>query len=67
MGMDESPKEKHTCFLLCTQRLEDAGFEVGADWGGVCIFTFMQREELQAVFLGGVEQDCMGSGKDKKN
>lgn len=28
--------------------------------------TFMQREELQAVFLGGVEQDCMGMGQDKK-
>lgn len=42
--------------------LEDAGPELGAGWGGMCIF----REELQAVFLGGVEKDCMGKGQDNK-
>lgn len=53
------------CSLLCTRLLEDAELEVRAGWGGVCIFTFMQEEELQAVFLGGVEQGCMGMGQDK--
>jgi hypothetical protein len=64
-GMDASPTEKHDAPCCALGFFEDAELEVRAGWGGVCIFTFMQEEELQAVFLGGVEQDCMGMGQDK--